>query len=162
MAKIRKKPTKLFRGYRWESDFNESFESMGYLEIKKGFFWEAPEMNDLREYIDRKHNLAICVRAICMNETDEWGISEQYYPDKPCKIDEFEKYYFDNRKAMLDQIQKQHIVDVGWVIQTYSKFNQVDNDKWWQIGSAKATKERQQLWRYYHNVVKYEDEKRRA
>lgn len=162
MAKIKKKPTKLFRGWRWESDHNENSESIGYLQVKKGFFWGSPDRLDLQEYINKKHNLAICVRAICMNDQDSWEVSSQFYPDLPCLINDFEDFYFNHRKELLEGVQKQHICDVGWVIHTYSKRNQVEGDKWWQIGAAVATKERQQLWRYYHNVVKHEDERKRA
>lgn len=154
MAKIRKKPTEIYRLWRWESEFNEAGESMGNIEKKMGFCWTKAGWSDLAKAVNGTHKLAVCIRAVCMNDSDTWGVSEDFYPDQPLKVNEIESFYFEQRNGLLSGIQKAHIVDVGWVIQTYSQFKQVDNENWWQIGSIKASKERQQLWRYYHNVIK--------
>lgn len=137
MAKIKKKPNKIFRGWRWESDYTEDNHSIGVIEVKRGFVWMAPDRMDIVEYMGKRHMLAICARAICMNDQDTWEISSQFYPDLPCLIDDFEEFYFNHRTELLEGVQKQHIVDVGWVIQTYSNPRQVESDNWWQIGSAK-------------------------
>lgn len=155
MSKIKKKPAQIFRSWRWESEFDEkTLESLGNIQTKKGIVWTASDWNDLADFTNKKHRFAVCIRAVCMNDSEEWGVSELIYPDQQIKIEELEDFYFEHRKALLEDVQTRHIVDVGWVIQTYSNFNQVDNDKWWQAGSIKASKERQELWRYYHNIVK--------
>lgn len=161
MAKIKKRPTDLFRSWRWESSFNEESDSIGHLEVKKGFVWVLPEIADLHRFLNNRHQLAMCVRAICMNGQDRWGVSSHFYPDRPCLVSDFEEFYREQRRELLEGVQTSHICDVGWVAHTYSNPKQVDGDKWWQIGSVGATPERQQLWRYYHNVVKHEDNKRR-
>lgn len=157
--KIKKKPTPIFRGWRWESDFDErSFHSIGNLQVRKGAFWVSPKSKDLNDFLFRSHRISICVKVICMNEDDEWRVTADIHPDKPCRVSEFEEFYFDLRNDLVNSVQKRHICDVGWVIRTYANQREVDGDKWWQVGDLKATKERQQLWRYYHNVVKYEDD----
>lgn len=155
MSKIKKKPTDIFRSWRWESEFDEkTFESIGNIQTRKGIVWTASTWNDLADFTNKKHLFAVCIRAVCMNESEEWGVSSIIYPDQKIKIAELEDFYFDYRKALLSEVQTRHIVDVGWVIQTYANRNTVEGDKWWQVGSIKASKERQELWRYYHNVVK--------
>lgn len=155
MAKIRKKPTDIFRLWRWESEFDPvSLVSIGNIEKKLAFAWIAATWADLERATDKSHKLAVCIRVVCMNDTDTWETSKELRPSGNVKISDVEEVYFQERKELVEEQNKAHIVDVGWVIQTYSNPNQIDNDKWWRVGSVKATKERQQLWRYYHNRVK--------
>jgi len=160
MAKIKKKPTTVYRSWHWESEFDlKTEESLSNLQTKKGFAWVEADWNDLDHLYHKKHMLAVCIRAQLMNETEEWAISTIILPDSPVRVPELEEFYRKHRDELLSEVQRRHIVDVGFVIQTYSNFNQVNNDKWWQVGSIKATKERQELWRYFHNVIKKTDQK---
>lgn len=155
MAKIRKKPTDIFRLWRWESEFDPvTLDSLGNIEKKLAFAWVAATWNDLARAVKNNHRLAVCIRVVCMNDREDWEVSKELRPDNVMRVPELEEFYFQERLDLVKSQNKAHIVDVGWVIQTYSNPNQIDNDKWWRVGSVKATKERQQLWRYYHNKVK--------
>lgn len=151
---------KILRSWRWESDFDpETFVSIGNVHVRKGMFWSAADQEDLDDLITKSHRLVVCIRAVCMNGSDSWEITSELRPAIAVKVPELEKLYFDLRKELLEDVQKRHIVDVGWIIQTYTQPKQIENDRWWRYAMGAASKERQELWRYYHNVVKYEDEK---
>lgn len=155
MAKIRKRPTDIFRLWRWESEFSlETFDSLGNIEKKLAFAWISATWADLERAITHQHKYAICIRALCMNDEASWEITKELRPEGKLKVSDMEEMYFEERIELLNDVQKAHIVDAGWVIQTYSDPRQIENDKWWRVGMPAATKERQQLWRYYHNKVK--------
>lgn len=155
MNKIRKLPAPRYRFWTWESEFNpQTGDSDGNLRIKRSIVWDLVTALEVHNFKNMSHKLAICIRIECMNVSAAWGIPTVFYPAELIKISEMEDFYKEQRKQLLEQVQYRHIVDVGWVLQTYSNRNQVENDTWWQVGDKPITEERQQLWRYYHNTFK--------
>lgn len=155
MAKRRKFSTPRYRFWTWESEFDVTTgNSDGNIRIKRGLYWDLVTALEVHNFKNMAHRLAICIRIECMNETASWGVPTVFYPTELVKIPEMEDFYKEQRSLLLEQVQQRHVVDVGWVLQTYSNRSQVENDTWWQIADKPITLERQQLWRYYHNKVK--------
>ena len=68
------------------------------------------------------------------------GDYKELRPEEKLKVSDMEELYFHERIELLNDVQKAHIVDAGWVIQTYSDPKQIDNDRWWRVGMPAATK----------------------
>jgi len=154
MKRQRKQPTPVFRAWRWESEHTGA-DSVGHIRIQRGLIWTMPDHRELAVFIQRKHLFAVCIRATMMHDDDIWELTSQLYPDAPLLINDFEEVYQEQRRELLSGAQTQHIVDVGWVIQTYplKRKEALYRDDWWQVGRCKASMQRQQLWRYYHKVI---------
>ena len=154
----RNKLKNIFRSWRWESEYTPD-SSTGHIRIKSGLVWSMPGQLGLADFLMNRHQFAVAIRATMMTpDGDSWGLSSLLYPEGVLMINEFEDVYQEQRIALLEGVKTEHIVDVGWVIQTYTDGtkNFVMGDKWWQVANCKATVERQQLWRYYHNIRKQE------
>lgn len=115
------------RIWSWESTAVTDVQRIAYGETKVGMFWRQLGQKQVKSIVARPQNWVICCRALCELNGDIWVESEFRSLRSVCVndlYDEFESMRLDVIKAQ----RKDHIVDVGWIIQTFDKDDRIDSN----------------------------------
>ena len=133
------------RIWSWESTARTEDMRIAHGEAKLGMFWRDLDQKTVNSIVARPSNWVICARAVCRLRDDVW-IETEIRSAKNIRVndmaDEFEKM----RKEVLKAQKLCHVVDVGWIIQTFDKKDRID-DLIETVHIGPVTTERQEDWK---------------
>jgi hypothetical protein len=72
-------------------------------------------------------NWAVSSRALCKLNDEVW-VESEICSVRNINVNELADYYQQMRELVLESVQKRHVVDVGWICQTFSKKDVVDSN----------------------------------
>jgi len=72
-------------------------------------------------------NWAVCCRALCELNGDVW-VESEIRSIRDINVNEMADQYERMREQVLSSVQKRHVVDLGWICQTFTKEDVVDTN----------------------------------
>lgn len=143
------------RIWSWESEVDRDGVREAHAESKIGIGWK-PLTHKLAANMTRlRHNWVIVCRALCRCGDDIWIESEMRSVEN-AKINDFIDVYDEMREAVLNSVQKRHVIDCGWIIQTFGKDDRIDNERLPLIYLGSAEEERKTAWHLAQQLEKKE------
>lgn len=155
MAKKRKKHNPQKRAKRlsnnvrlwsWETSTDSDGTREAHAEAHNGFIWQPLMHEDVRTLIQMTNNWIVISRALCELNGEVW-VEQEARSIKQSKIEEFEDIYQDMQMEVLKSVQTRHVIDCGWIIQSFGKTNRIDDEKLPLIYLGEISEERREIWR---------------
>ncbi len=115
------------RLWSWESTVIEHGERISHGEVKAGFAWKPLTQKEVNFLIKKNNNWAICCRALCKLGKDVW-IETSLRSARDIKINELAEVYDVMRQEVLESVKKCHIIDIGWIVQSFHKADRIDDN----------------------------------
>lgn len=77
--------------------------------------------------IRQQLNWAVCCRALCELNGQVW-VESELRSVRGININEIGEHYETMREQVLSSVQKRHVVDLGWICQTFTQKDVVDSN----------------------------------
>lgn len=135
-----------FRVWTWEADRAKDGEQVAYSQKYMGGFWRDVGPNITSGVLARPQNWAVCIRALCWTGQGDPWIEEVSVICRNTKLQDLESVYLPYRAEVLNACQTRHVIDCGWLAQTFSKRDPADSDRWAMIKMGGVSAERQAVW----------------
>lgn len=155
MAKKRKHNNPHKRGQRffgrsrlwsWESELDADRTRIAYAEGRFGAGWVSIPPDVVRALVARPQNWIVCCRALCQQgDGDEW-LETEIAEVRDLQLNNLEPIYADMRKGVLASVHPAHVIDVGWIAQTWRNASQTDSDRWYLAHTGQSAEIRRKAW----------------
>lgn len=142
------------RLWSWESMIDQSGSRISHGEARCGFVWKPLSQKEVDSLIRRNNNWVICCRALCVAGDKEW-IESEIRSARDIKVNDFSFMYDELRDAVLSQVQKRHVIDVGWIVNSFGKNDRIDSN--FELAYQKTDlllEQRQKQWRILDETYK--------
>lgn len=134
------------RVWSWESDYDQTGLRSAYGETKQGVVWMPVPPTVLQSFLEAPHNWSIGCRALCQApDGDEW-VEWEAMQAKQFRINDIGDYYHKMRAMVMEEVQQRHVIDVGWIAQTYLKTGRIDDESWILKRIGKPSQIRRESW----------------
>lgn len=132
------------RLWSWESTVSSEGYRISHGEVKCGFLWKQLTQKDVNFLITKNNNWAVCCRAVCKSGADVW-VETSLRSARDLKINELADVYDTLRLEVLEAVQSRHIIDIGWIVQSFHKKDRID-DGFELVELGELTEERREHW----------------
>ena len=136
-----------FRVWTWEADRAEDDHQVAYAQKYMGGFWRDVGPKITGGVLVHPQNWAVCIRALCWTGQGDSWVEEVTVTCRNTKLQDLESVYLPYRDEVLAACQLRHVIDCGWLAQTFSKRDPADSDRWAMIELGAVTEQRQAIWR---------------
>lgn len=137
------------RLWSWESDLDrETSTRISYGEVRYANVWRPLNTRQVQELITRVNNWVVLYRALCWFEG--WAQPEVVhtsYTMKNVAIKDFKGIHDQLKEETLEKVQTRHIVDAGWLVQSFGRMPRTDDPKLPLVGLPEASEEHRTAWR---------------
>lgn len=132
------------RIWSWESTVVTDGARYAHGECKAGFVWRDLDQKTVNAIVKRNHNWVVCCRALCMSGGKTW-VESEIRSARDIKVNELSDEFEKLRKEVLDAQRLDHVIDVGWIVQTFGEKDRID-DLIECAHLGPITKERAEAW----------------
>lgn len=142
------------RLWSWETMRDSKGQRLSHGEARCGFVWKPLSQREVDNLITRNNNWAVCCRALCHVNGSTW-IESEIRSARDIKVNDFADLYDDLRNAVLSQVRLSHVVDVGWIVQSFGKFDRTDSN-FELVYQGEITQERAERWAEQNKTYRQE------
>lgn len=140
-----------FRVWTWEADRDSKGQS-AYAQKHMGTFWREVDVPTTEAVLSRPQNWCVCIRALCWTGSGNPWIEDITFIARDLRLQDLEGEYLPRRDEVLAACQTRHVVDCGWLAQTFSGQVPADKDNWSMIKVGDVTRERMGRWQDFNSV----------
>ena len=115
------------RLWSWESMIDQNGSRISHGEARCGFVWKPLSQKEVDSLIIRNNNWVICCRALCRTNDSVW-IESEIRSARDIKVNDFSFMYDELRDSVLSQVQKRHVIDIGWIVHSFGKDDRIDSN----------------------------------
>lgn len=134
------------RLWSWESMVDElTGMRISHGEAKAGFVWRQLSQSQADNLTHRNNNWVIVCRALCVAGDKVWT-EESIRSARDIKVNDFADIYEEMRAEVMAAVQERHVVDCGWIAQSFGKNDRIDNKQLPLIHLGEASEERRMAW----------------
>lgn len=144
------------RLWAWESDLDADGTRLAYAEGYFGAGWVQIPPDVVRALVARPQNWIVCCRALCRHPGGEEWIESEIASVESLKLNELEPIYADMREGVLAAVHPTHIIDMGWIAQTWRERANRERDEaaeaalkrkpWYMAHVGQAAELRRSAW----------------
>lgn len=141
------------RIHTWESSWGSDGSRTAFAQTRTIRGWEDLEQDIAEGVIRYPNNWMICCRALCRTPSGSEWVEHDIRSVRSVSLECFKGLYKELRESVLAEVRTDHVVDMGWICQTWLE-DRLDTDHEWylhDIGTYSA--DRQQAWRDGHDDV---------
>jgi len=149
-----KRATKFFQNARlwsWESQSTNG-KRFVEAETKCCISWTALTPRIANKVVASTNNWLVCCRAVLMFPDGSTAIESEEVQCRNKKVNDFAEVYDEMRARVLASAQEAHIVDVGWICQTFQTQAQLDKINIERVHVEPVTILRQMQWQENKDV----------
>lgn len=132
------------RLWSWES-MRENGQQTAYGMARVGFVWRDLNQQQVSNIVSHSNNWIIVCRALCRLGDDEW-IESEMIAAHSMKVNDFQDEYRRMREGVLASVNRQHVVDVGWIVQSFKDIAKLDDEKMPLFEKGRVSEERRNQW----------------
>lgn len=132
------------RLWSWES-MREDGTQIAHGMARIGYVWRDLDQQQVSGIIARKNNWVIICRAFGMFNNDII-IDDERRSAEQVLVSDFEEEYRKMRAGALSGMNRAHVQDVGWIIQSFGTEDCIDRDDLLMFQLGKASPERRERW----------------
>lgn len=115
------------RVWSWESSVVHNGSRLVEARAKINMVWRALGQKQLDAILTHSNNWVVTCRALCELNNDVW-IETESRSAKDVKVNELGDEFERMREAVLACVNIEHVVDVGWIIQSFNAIDRIDSD----------------------------------
>ena len=144
-----KRATRFFQNARlwsWESQTKNN-ERIVEAETKLCVHWQDLSPRVSNKVVSSTNNWLVCCRAILLFQDGTTAIESEEVQCRNKKVNDFTEIYDEMRARVLASAQEAHIVDVGWICQTFGSQKQLDKIEIDRVHIGSVNILRQLHWR---------------
>ena len=150
-----RRATKFFQNVRlwsWESNTGEDGKRFVEAETKLCVMWDALTPRVANRIVSSTNNWLVCCRAVLMFADSTTAIESEEVQCRNKKVNDFAEVYDEMRARVMATAQEAHIVDVGWICQTFQTQAQLDRIDIERVHVEPVTVLRQLHWQQQKDV----------
>lgn len=132
------------RLWSWES-MREDGTQIAHGMARVGFVWRDLNQQQVSSIVDKSNNWIIVCRALCRLGNDEW-IESEMIAAHSMKVNDFQAEYRRMREGVLASVNRKHVVDVGWIVQSFKDIAKLDDESLPLYEKGKVSEERRSYW----------------
>ena len=132
------------RIWSWESTVASEGERFANAECKTGMIWRHLSQKHVNGIVARTHNWVVCCRALCRLKGDVW-VESEIRSARNIRVNDLAEEFDRMRIEVLNSVQLAHVVDVGWIIQSFHENDRID-DLIEIAHQGEVTEERAKAW----------------
>jgi len=134
------------RLWSWES-MREDGVQIAHGMARIGFVWRDLDQRQVSSIVDKSNNWAIICRALCRFPGDTDDCIEQELISLPMvRVNDLQEQYRKMRAGVLASVNKRHVIDVGWIVQSYKDVTPVDDEYLPLFQKGRVSEERRNQW----------------
>lgn len=132
------------RLWSWES-MRENGIQTAYGMARVGFVWRDLNQQQVSNIVSHSNNWIIVCRALCRLDYDEW-IESEMIAAHSMKVNDFQEEYRRMREGVLASVNRKHVVDVGWIVQSFKNIAKLDDESLPLFEKGRVSEERRNQW----------------
>lgn len=132
------------RLWSWESQ-RDNGEQIAHGMARVGFVWRDLNQQQVSNIVNNSNNWIIVCRALCRLADDEW-IESEMIAARSMKVNDFQDEYKRMREGVLASVNRKHVIDVGWIIQSFKDVSILDDEKLPLFEKGTVSEERRSHW----------------
>lgn len=132
------------RLWSWES-MREDGVQIAHGMARIGFVWRDLDQQQVSSIVDKSNNWIVVCRALCRLGGDEW-IESESVAARALKVNDLQEEYRRMRAGVLSSVNKRHVIDVGWIVQSFKEIELLDDESLPLLNKGRASDERRNLW----------------
>lgn len=138
------------RLWTWESEGEGEKRPLRGV-IFAGMVQKSLSLKQAESILVKTNNWIVCCRALCVSGNDTW-IESEIRAARQVKIADFEEIYKQMRQQVFESVQRRHVIDCGWIVQTYQDNKKIDDEGLVMFGLGKTSAQRQANWQRFEAV----------
>ena len=142
------------RLWSWESRIEPDGSPTSHAEVKRGAIWQPLSQNQVDGIRKNNNNWTVCYRILTQYDDGEVRLHSEFDSFRNSKIIDLGVTVGKFRQSLLSKIQKRHILDAGWLAQSFLS-DPRDNEGFENYDLDDATDERKMLWNYGQESLAY-------
>lgn len=132
------------RLWSWESAREDGLQ-VAHGMARIGHVWRDLTQQQVAGIIDHPNNWIIICRALCLAGDTEW-VETEARAARHVRVNIFEDIYADMRNQVFESVQRRHVIDCGWIIQSFSDVARIDDEKLPLFELGASSEARREKW----------------
>lgn len=132
------------RLWSWESMRDDGVQTAHGM-ARVGFVWRDLNQQQVSNIVSHSNNWIIVCRALCRLGDDEW-IESEMIAAHAMKVNDFQNEYRRMREGVLASVNRKHVIDVGWIVQSFKDIAKLDDETLPLFELGKVSEERRSYW----------------
>lgn len=132
------------RLWSWESERENGVQTADG-KARIGFVWRYLNQQQVSNIVSHSNNWIIVCRALCRLGDDEW-IESEMIAAHAMKVNDFQNEYRRMREGVLASVNRKHVIDVGWIVQSFKDIAKLDDESLPLFELGKVSDERRNSW----------------
>ena len=132
------------RLWSWES-MREDGTQIAHGMARIGYVWRDLGQSQVTGIVSMPNNWVIICRALCELNGKTW-VEDERRSARQLKVNDFELIYREMRAGVLASVNRAHVQDVGWIIQSFGSNDRIDDDRLPLFQLGDTSQERRVQW----------------
>lgn len=132
------------RIWSWESERENGVQTAAGM-ARVGFVWRYLNQQQVSNIVSHSNNWIIVCRALCRLGDDEW-IESEMIAAHAMKVNDFQNEYRRMREGVLASVNRKHVIDVGWIVQSFKDIAKLDDESLPLFELGKVSEDRRSYW----------------